>query len=144
MRRLSLVGRVVVFASTVAIVVVLIVAGALIAIISLRHAQVRESRAKDVTTATLRVENIAFDLESSLRGYTLTGSPRFLVLFGDARKAMPAAVRHLETLVRDDREQLRRARATDGFLHDYVTDYAVPVIQIRRFSPSTARSSVAR
>jgi len=142
-RRLSLVGRVVVLAATVAIVVVLIVAGALVAIISLRHAQVRESRAKDVTTATLRVENIAFDLESSLRGYTLTGSPRFLVLFGDARKAMPAALRHLETLVRDDREQLRRAQATNGFLHDYVTDYAVPVINIRRFSPSIARSSVA-
>src|SRR5467141_683881 len=114
MRRLSLVGRVVVFASTVAIVVVVIVAGALIAIVSLRHAQARESRAKDVTTATLRVENIAFDLESSLRGYTISGDRRFISLFDDAQASMPVALGRLKALVEDDPEQLRRARETEG------------------------------
>ena len=68
MKRLSLVKRVVVLASAVAMIVVVVVAVALIAIISLRRAESRESRAKDVTAATLRVENVAFDLESSLRG----------------------------------------------------------------------------
>jgi signal transduction histidine kinase len=124
-------------------VVVLVVAAALIAIISLRRAEARESRAKDVTTATLRVENIAFDLESSLRGFTLSGSPRFLTLFNDARSTMPAAMQRLKTLVADDPEQLRRARATDGFLRAYVTDYAQPVIRIRSWSPEVARSSAA-
>jgi signal transduction histidine kinase len=137
------VGRVVVLASAVAMVVVLVVAAALIAIISLRRAEARESRAKDVTTATLRAENIAFDLESSLRGFTLSGSPRFLTLFNDARSTMPAAMRRLQTLVADDPEQLRRARATDGFLRAYVTDYAQPVIRIRSWSPEVARSSAA-
>jgi signal transduction histidine kinase len=142
-RRLSLVGRVVLFASTVAIVVVVIVAAALIAIVSLRRAEARESKAKDVTTATLRVESIAFDLDSSLRGYTLTGSPRFLKLFGNAQKAMPVALRRLQTLVLDDRQQLIRARATKGYLQRYVEDYALPLIGIRQVDPATARSGVA-
>jgi signal transduction histidine kinase len=140
---LSLVGRVVVLASAVAMVVVLVVAAALIAIISLRRAEARETRAKDVTAATLRVENIAVDLESSLRGFTLSGSPRFLTLFNDARSAMPGAMRRLEKLVADDPAQLSRARATDDFLRAYVTDYAEPVIRIRSWSPEVARSNAA-
>ncbi|MDX6475633.1 MAG: hypothetical protein QOH95_1144, partial [Gaiellaceae bacterium] len=140
MRRLSLVGRVIVFSATVALVVAVVVASALIAIVSLRHAEARETRAKDVTVATLRVENIAFDLESSLRGYAITGNPRFLSLFDDAQAAMPSALGHLKTLVRDDRPQLRRARAADGFLRAYVRDYAQPVIRFRQFAPGIARS----
>ncbi|MFL5963501.1 MAG: ATP-binding protein [Gaiellaceae bacterium] len=143
MKRLSLVGRVVVLASAVAMVVVLVVAAALIAIISLRRAEARESRAKDVTAATLRVENIAFDLESSLRGYTLSGSPRFLTLFNEAHTALPGALQRLKALVADDPEQLRRARATDGFLRAYVTDYAEPVITIRTLFPEIARDRTA-
>ena len=141
--RLSLVGRVVVLASAVAMVVVLVVAAALIAIISLRRAEARESRAKDVTTATLRVENIAFDLESSLRGYTLSGDRRFITLFDDSKAGMPTALRRLKALVEDDPEQLRRARAADGFMRRYVTDYAVPVIKIRQAFPEIARDRTA-
>jgi signal transduction histidine kinase len=143
MRRLSLVGRVVVLASAVAMVVVGVVAAALIAIISLRHAEARESRAKDVTTATLRAENVAFDLESSLRGYRLSGSPRFLNLFTDAQRAMPAALRHLELLVLDDPQQLQRVRGTERNLRAYVDDYATPVIQLRQISPSLVSSTTA-
>jgi signal transduction histidine kinase len=143
MKRLSLVGRVVVLASAVAMVVVLVVAAALIAIISLRRAEARESRAKDVTAATLRVQSIAFDLESSLRGYTLSGSRRFLTRFNIARATMPGALQRLNALVGDDREQLRRALATERFLRAYVTDYAQPVITIRSWSAEVARSSTA-
>jgi len=124
-------------------VVVLVVAAALIAIISLRRAEARESRAKDVTTATLRVENIAFDLESSLRGYTLSGDARFITLFDDSKAGMPAALRRLNALVEDDPEQLRRARAAEGFMQRYVTDYAVPVINIRKAFPEIARDRTA-
>jgi signal transduction histidine kinase len=143
MKRLSLVGRVVVLASAVAMVVVLVVAAALIAIISLRRAEARESRAKDVTAATLRAENVAFDLESSLRGYILSGNSHFITLFNDARTSMPLALGHLKTLVADDQEQLGRVQATDGLLRAYVTDYAQPVIKIRRLSPGVALGSAS-
>jgi CHASE3 domain sensor protein len=141
--RLSLVGRVVVLASAVAMVVVLVVAAALIAIISLRRAEARESRAKDVTTATLRVENIAFDLESSSRGYTLTGDRRFITLFYAARAGMPVAVGRLKKLVADDPEQFRRAREAEGLMRRYVTDYALPLIAIRTAFPEIARVQTA-
>ena len=141
--RLSLVGRVVVLASAVAMVVVLVVATALIAIISLRRAEARESRAKDVTSATLRVENIAFNLESALRGYTLTGNSRFITLFYDTKATMPVALGRLKSLVADDPEQLRRARAAERFMNEYVTDYALPVINIRKAYPEIARARTA-
>ncbi len=140
---MSLVERVVALASAVAMVVVIVVAAALFAIISLRHAEASETRAKDVTAATLRVENIAFDLESSLRGYAISGSPRFLLLYGDARNALPGALNRLKGLVADDPEQLRRVRAADEYLRAYVRDYGDLVIRIRQFSPETARSTAA-
>ena len=143
MKRLSLVGRVVVLASAVAMVVVLVVATALIAIISLRHAEARETRAKDVTAATLRAENVAFDLESSLRGYVLSGNQHFITLFNDARTNMPGALGRLKTLVADDPAQLQRATATEELLRVYVRDYAQPVIRIRRLSPYAALSTAS-
>ena len=143
MKRLSLVGRVVFMASAVAMVVVLVVATALIAIVSLRRAEARESRAKDVTAATLRVENVAFDLESSVRGYTLSGDQHFITLFNAARTTMPVASKRLKALVADDPEQLLRARSTDRFLRSYVIDYAEPVINLRRAFPDIALSRAA-
>jgi signal transduction histidine kinase len=143
MSRLSLVGRIVALATAVAVVVGIVVASALIAIVSLRQAEARETRAKDVTTATLRLENVAVNLESSLRGYTATGNARFLDLFGDAFKAAPGSVRALEELVQDDRPQLDRARYVDTHLKAYVRDYAFPVINLRRFHPAAARGRVA-
>jgi signal transduction histidine kinase len=142
-KRFSLVGRVVVLASAVAMVVVLVVAAALIAIISLRHAEARESRAKDVTAATLRAENVAFDLESSLRGYILSGNQRFITMFNDARASMPLALGRLKALIADDRDQLRRVQETDRLLRAYVTDYAQPVIAIRHLSPDVAFGPVS-
>jgi len=143
MKRLSLVGRVVALASAVAMVVVIVVATALVAVISLRRAEARESRAKDVTAATLRAENVAFDLESSLRGYILSGNSHFITLFNDARITMPVALGRLKTLVADDPEQRGRVQATGGLLRAYVTDYAQPVIKIRRLSPDVALGSAS-
>ena len=124
-------------------VVVLVVAAALIAIISLRRAEARESRAKDVTAATLQAENVTFDLESSLRGYILSGNTHFITLFNDARISMPVALGRLKSLVADDPEQLARVQATDGLLQAYVTDYAQPVIKIRQLSPVAALGSAS-
>ena len=55
MSRLSLVSRVVVLATAVAIVVGVVVASSLIAILSHRHAEKLESQTPEVTTATLQI-----------------------------------------------------------------------------------------
>jgi signal transduction histidine kinase len=142
-RRLSLVGRVVVLASAVAMVVVLVVASSLIAIVSLRHAEARESRAKDVTAATLSLQSISADLESSLRGYAITGNNQFKSRFNDAGSALPSAFRRLDGLVADDRRQLRRAQDTQQLLSQFVSDVARPIIAMRSSFPGVARSSAA-
>jgi len=143
MSRLSLVARVVVLATAVAIVVGIVVASSLIAILSLRHAEERESQTQEVTTATLRVENAAVNLESALHGYTLTGNQRFIGLFNQAKDAAPRSFNQLERLLPDDPAQLQQARRARTFLNQYVTDYAEPVIVIRGIDPQSARSQVA-
>jgi signal transduction histidine kinase len=140
---LSLVGRVVVLASAVAMVVVLVVASSLIAIVSLRHAEARESRAKDVSAATLGIKGITADLESSLRGYAITGNAQFESRFKTANAELPGAFRHLETLVADDRQQLDRARSAQGLLDRYVSDLALPIINIIRPVNAKAAQSQA-
>jgi len=143
MNRLSLVARVVVLATAVAIVVGIVVASSLIAILSLRHAQERESQTQEVTTATLRVENAAVNLESALHGYTLSGNQRFLDSFGQAKRNAPKAFRRLETLLANDRAQLQRARQARDYLNQYIRDYAELVIVIRRYDPQSATSRVS-
>lgn len=143
MKRLSLVGRVALLASVVALVVGVIVASALLAILSLRHAESRESQAKDVTVATLGVQELAVEIQSSLRGYVLSENPRlnprFLTLLRGQRQQLPGALSQLEKLVADDPVQLRRARAAGQELHDYLSDYVTPVISIAKISPADAR-----
>ena len=143
MNRLSLVARVVVLATAVAIVVGIVVASSLIAILSLRHAEEQESQTQEVTTATLRVENAAVNLESALHGYTLTGNQRFKGLFNRAKSAAPRSFKELESLLADDPAQLERARQARTFLNQYVTDYAELVIGIRELDPKSATSAVA-
>ncbi len=143
MTRLSLVGRVALLATVVAVVVGVIVAAALLAILSLRRAEARESRAKDVTVATLRVQTLAVEIQSSLRGYVLSENPRlnprFLALLRDQRRQLPGALTDLDKLVVDDPAQLRRAHAAAQELRDYLTDYVTPVIVIAKVSPADAR-----
>jgi signal transduction histidine kinase len=142
-RRLSLVGRVVVLASAVAMVVVLVVASSLVAIVSLRHAEARESKAKDVAAATLRLQSITTDLESSLRGYALTGKPAFLNLLNNAQKRIPDAFGDLEPLVADDRRQLSRVRDAKNLVNRYWTDVAQPITFIRSVNRAAAQGRAA-
>jgi signal transduction histidine kinase len=142
-RRLSLVGRVALLATVVAAVVGVIVASALVAILSLRSAEARESSAKDVTVATLRVQTLAVEIQSSLRGYILSENPRrnprFLTLLHSQRAQLPSALSQLYKLVADDPVQLRRAHGAGEELRSYLQDYVGPVITIAKISPEDAR-----
>jgi signal transduction histidine kinase len=142
-RRQSLLSRVVTLSSAVAVVVGIMIAAALVAILSLRRSETRETRAKDVTTATLRAENLTVNLESALRGYTITRNNVFLTSFYSARAALPGAFRRLEKLLADDRAQLARAHMADQDVQSYLTDYAENMITIASVSPQVARGTVA-
>ena len=143
MSRFTLVARVALLATVVAAVIGVIVASALLAILSLRSSEASESRAKDVTVATLRVQELAVEIQSSLRGYVLSENPRlnprFLSLLHEQRAELPGALGALDKLVVDDPVQLRRAHAAATQLRDYLTDYVDPVITIAKVSPADAR-----
>ena len=81
MKRLSLVGRVTVLATAVALVVGVMFVAALLAILSLRSAENQEKKSAARTVATLRVENLSVDVVSAVRGYALSRDARFLELY---------------------------------------------------------------
>ena len=81
MKRLSLVGRVTVLATAVAIGVGVMFVAALLAILSLRSAENQEKKSAAITVATLRVENLSVDVGSAVRGYALSRDQRFKDLY---------------------------------------------------------------
>ena len=143
MRSFSLVRRVALVASGIAILVGIAFGAALIAILSLRHADARETKSKDVTVATLRVRAVSSELDSALRGYVLTGSKRFLRLFNESRAHVPRDTSQLAALVHGDIPQSRRALLVRSRLESYLTDYADNVIVIEQVSRQAARSTAA-
>ena len=141
--RLSLVGRVSVLAAAVALAVGVMFVAALVAILSLRTSEARGSHSKDVTVATLRVANLAVDVESAVRGYALSGDSRFLDLYNSASAQLPSALKDLKDLTGGDDVQHRRAISAQTQLNQYLSDYAAPVIQLAKIARSQARGEAA-
>jgi signal transduction histidine kinase len=141
--RLSLVGRVSVLAAAVALAVGVMFVAALVAILSLRSSESKGSHSKDVTVATLRVQNLAVDVESAVRGYALSGDRRFLDLYNAATSQLPSALKELKDLTKGDGVQSRRANAAQTELDQYLSDYAQPVIQLAKIARSQARGDAA-
>ena len=147
MKNRSLVSRVVFVAACVAALVGVLFAVALFAILSLRHAESRESRSKDVAVQTLRVRALYADLEAALRGYVLSESastrPQFLASFHSARARVPGELRRLRALVANDPTQRARVDNAQADLNRYVQDYAENIINIAQVSSAAARGPAA-
>ena len=96
------------------VVLALLVAGAFAALIfavsTLRVANEREARSKEVTEATLQLQKLVVDLETGLRGFTLTGNRRLLQPYTRGRRSAASAA---QTMFLErasiDSDQLRRA-----------------------------------
>jgi signal transduction histidine kinase len=141
MRRPGLVLLVGSFAVAGAALVTVVFLISLVAVTSLRSSNLREARSKDVTADALRLETLAVDLESGVRGYVITGRRPFLTPFQRARRAWPGAARRLSELVADDPVQAARVARVDSLTRAYISDYALPVIQIAHVSLTAASSS---
>ena len=70
-----------------AFIVVAAFAALIVAISAQREATAREARSRDVTAASLRLEKLVVDMETGIRGLTLTSDRRFLQPYTDALKA---------------------------------------------------------
>jgi signal transduction histidine kinase len=107
----------------------------ILAVSAQREATDREARSKDVTAASLQLEKLVSDVESSFLNFTVTGRKNTLVNYQTASKNLPARIRSLEALVEDDPGQSRRARELENQISDYVYYFVRPLIPILRDEP---------
>jgi signal transduction histidine kinase len=138
----SVARRMVLASAVLAALVAAAFALLLFAISALRHATTHEARSKDLTAATLVLETRVLDLETGQRGFVITGDPRFLQPWAEARRQLPAQLVTFERLASMDRVQSDRARALGRLIRAYVRDFSVPLVEIARDDPAVARTNI--
>jgi signal transduction histidine kinase len=114
----------------------------LLSIDELRDSARLATQSREEHATADRLEKLAVDLETGVRGFVITGEERFLQPWTSARAEFPAAARRLERLA-EDPEQARRARAIAAAGAAYVRDYAAPLIAAARNGDPSARSVAA-
>ena len=135
---MTLARRMTLAAAAVAVLVGGAFGALLLAISTQRSATAQEAHSKDVTAATLRLEKLAVDLETGIRGWTLTVNPRFLQPYTEARRALPARLEALRGLVAEDPQARARTEELAAEIESYVTEYAAPLVPIIRDTPEIA------
>ena len=94
---------------------------------------------RDVTAASLRLEKLVVDMETGLRGLTLTREPELpRAVYGGPKNALPARLAALQSLVANDPAQRRRAQQLEERIHGYVDEFAKPMVAILKETPSIA------
>jgi signal transduction histidine kinase/CheY-like chemotaxis protein len=123
---------------------VVVAFGALI--LAARH-QRAESRAVEDTGRTVaqveRVQKLALDLETGLRGFVITGQDGFLAPYDAARTTFAQQARRLAALVAAKPTQHALAQRVLDEGRDYVRAYAAPLIATRRRSVGAAQDPAA-
>lgn len=120
---------------TLALIVVAAFVALIVAISAQREATASEARSRDVTAASLRLEKLVVDMETGIRGLTLTHRVRFLKPYTDARRALPSHLAALQALIAEDPVQRRRAQQLEDKIRDYVDTFAEPLVAIVRETP---------
>jgi len=127
--------------------VALIVGGAfaiLLVAVSNLHASARGARhAERVVATAIELEKLLIDAETGQRGFVITRQDRFLAPWQHARKNLPLQERSLETLVRDNPVQERRAQKIEHAIDSYLTEYSLPLVAATRRQGPQAREIVA-
>jgi signal transduction histidine kinase len=127
------------FALLIAAVFVLLV----FAIREQRDSAKRAIRAQEAISAGNKLETLAIDLETGVRGYVASGAnPVFLQPYSAARQAYPAQARELTSLVQDNPKAEATARQITTAIGDYVNLYSIPMISLARDRIDVARSVI--
>jgi signal transduction histidine kinase/CHASE3 domain sensor protein len=119
-----------------AILVVLVVAGVMVALLLSINRQRDSSRlakhSQQVIAAANRTETSLLAVQTTLRGYLVAASPTLLPEFQKVRGALPDAAGDLQTLVADNPVQLRRALTIKDAATAYVSGFADPTMATAR------------
>ncbi|HEV8275841.1 MAG TPA: CHASE3 domain-containing protein [Streptosporangiaceae bacterium] len=113
----------------------------MLAIDDLRDSEERAKRALEVLVTANRLERLVIDIESTQRGFIITGEPRFLDPWYDARRSFVQQAATLERrAAAGDPGQGRRAHQITRAADAYISDYAVPIVAKARQDLRSART----
>ena len=107
----------------------------ILAVSAQREATDREARSKDVTAASLQLERLVSDVESSFLSFTITGKDGTLETYRTAMDRLPAQLRVVAGLVSDDPIQSRRALGIENQIREYAFAFVPRLIQILKVTP---------
>ncbi len=115
----------------------------MLAIEGLRDSEGRANHSLEVLISASRLERLVIDVETSQRGFIITGDPRFLRPWYEARAASAQEVADLEHLASaGDAGESTRARRITQAAGSYIKDYAVPLVTAAQRDLGSARTVV--
>jgi signal transduction histidine kinase len=106
----------------------------ILAVSAQREATEREGRSKETTVASLQVERLVLDIETGIRGLTITGSRSYLEPYERARAELPRRIETLRALVANDVGQRARAAELARLIGEYES-YADAMVALVRETP---------
>jgi signal transduction histidine kinase len=114
-----------------------------VAIREQRDSANRAIKAQEAISAGNKLEKLAIDLETGVRGYVASGAkPVFLQPYTAARQAYQSQARQLVGLVRDNPGADSTAHQIQSAINDYVNLYSIPMISLARDRIDVARSVI--
>jgi signal transduction histidine kinase len=125
----SLQTRLIAASAVLAVLVIGVFVALILALSATRTATREETRSRKITTSALRLEKLVLDVQNGVRGYAISGDPRFLAPYKDAVRALPDEQDDFEALASDQPRQRKRAHTLNAMIVDYVTFFADPVLQ---------------
>ena len=85
------------------------------------------TQSRNANAAADALERLVIDLETGVRGFVMTGQPRFLAPWVAARAAIPAQAERLAASV-DNPQQARHAHKLSADINSYINDFTVPLV----------------
>jgi len=134
-------------AVTASIVLSVLVAGAFVVLLvtlsDLQSSTNVQTSSRNATTATLQLQQVVNQLESSLRGFVVSGNRRFLGPWREGRRQLDPALTNLGRLLQQEPNEKSQSDQLATLIHGYVSEYGLPLIRIAGLSPVAARSADA-
>ena len=116
-------------------------AALIVAVSAQREATDRETRSKDVTTASLQLEKLVSDIESSFLNFAVTNREDSLTGYRETNSKVDPQLDALNRLVEDDPGQSRRARELENQIREYVFYFVPNLIPLLHEEPGLSTDS---
>ena len=137
--RSGLLARIALSAVVVSVGLAIVFGVLFLAIITLRDRSVEAAHTQQVIASANRLQTLVIDLETSVRGFVISGNERDLGPWLRAQKQYPTEMEMLLSLTKDNPQQHLRALALRSAIHSYLSTYSRPLVRFIRGNPGLAR-----